>query len=201
MQIYFSPASPFVRKVMVTAHELGLADRLEKRPSAAHPVNRDKSIMAQNPLGQVPTLVTDDGRALYDSRVICEYLNDLGRGTLFPSGEARWRALTEQALGDGMLAAAVLTRYETVVRPEDKRWDDWRSGQLDKVRTGLAEIESNAAGLDDRLDIGTITLGCALGYLDFRYADLDWRARHPQAAAWFARFGARPSMQATAPQG
>ena len=124
MQIHFSPASPFVRKVMVAAHELGLVDRLETLPSAAHPVNRDQSILARNPLGQVPTLVTDDGRTLYDSRVICEYLNDLGRGSLFPAGEARWRALTEQALGDGMLAAAVLTRYESVVRPEAKRWDD-----------------------------------------------------------------------------
>ena len=200
MQIYFSPASPFVRKVMVAAHELGLVERLEKLPSAAHPVNRDQGILARNPLGQVPTLVTDDGRTLYDSRVICEYLNDLGRGSLFPAGEARWRALTEQALGDGMLAAAVLTRYESFVRPEAKRWDDWRSGQLGKVHSGLAEIEANAGTLGDRLDIGTITLGCALGYLDFRYADLDWRARHPQAAAWFARFGARPSMQATMPQ-
>src|SRR5690606_38776840 len=113
MKIYFSPASPFVRKCMAVAHETGLVDRIEKLPSAANPVNRDRTVIASNPLGQVPTLITDDGQALYDSRVICEYLDDLGGGKLFPAtGKARWQALADQALADGILGAALLARYE-----------------------------------------------------------------------------------------
>lgn len=199
MKIYFSPASPFVRKCMVIAHELGLVDRIEKLPSAAGPVARDQTIIPSNPLGQVPTLLTDDGQALFDSRVICEYLNELGGGALFPAGTARWRALAEQSLGDGMLGAALLARYETVLRPEALRWDGWYEGQLGKVRDGLAQLEKTATSLEGRLDIGTITVGCALGYLDFRYPDFDWRTGHPAVAAWFKTFNQRPSMQATLP--
>ena len=179
MKIYFSPP-PFVRKCLVAAHELGLADRIEKLPSAAGPVARDQTIIASNPLGQVPTFFTDDGQVLYDSRVICEYLNVLGGGALFPAeGKPRWQALTEQSLGDGMLGAALLARYETVLRPEALRWDGWYEGQMGKVRDGLALQEQNTAALAQRVDIGTITIGCALGYLDFRYPDYDWRAGFP----------------------
>lgn len=199
MKIYFSPASPFVRKCMVIAHELGLADRIQKLPSAAGPVARDQTIIPDNPLGQVPTLITDDGQQLFDSRVICEYLNDLGGGALFPAGPTRWRVLAEQSLGDGMLGAALLARYETVLRPEALRWDGWYEGQMGKVRDGLALLEKTAASLEGRLDIGTITIGCALGYLDFRYPQFDWRAGHPAVAAWFKTFNQRPSMQATLP--
>ena len=199
MKIFFSPASPFVRKCMVIAHELGLVDRIEKLPSAAGPVARDQTIIRSNPLGQVPTFITDDGQALFDSRVVCEYLNDLGGGTFFPAGKARWPVLAEQAMADGMLGAALLARYETVLRPEALRWDGWVEGQRGKVRDGLALIEKNAAGLEGRLDIGTITIGCALGYLDFRFPDLDWRASHPATAKWFEGFSQRPSMQATKP--
>lgn len=200
MKLFFSPASPYVRKCLVVAHEVGLADRIERLASAAHPVNRDASIVAVNPLGKVPTLLADDGTVLYDSRVICEYLNDLGRGGLLPaSGTARWRVLTEQSLGDGILDAALLARYEGAMRPEALRWADWTAGQLDKIHCGLAEIEAHAAAWGDTVDLGKITLACALGYLDFRFASLDWRARAPNAAAWFARINARASMQATLP--
>ena len=118
MKILYSPASPFVRKCLVAAHELGLDDRIERVPVTAHPVNRDPSIVALNPLGKVPTLLTDDGAVLYDSRVICEYLNAQGDGHLIPSrAPERWQVLTAQSLADGIMDAAVLTRYETAVRP------------------------------------------------------------------------------------
>ena len=199
MKVYYSPFSPYVRKVLVVAHELGLAERIEKLPSAAHPVNRDKEIIAHNPLGQVPTFFTDDGRMLADSRVICEYLNDLASGALFPaSGDARWRALVDQSLGDGVIVAALLSRYETAVRPPEKLWKDWLDGQFDKIATGLAALESSVIEFGDRIDIGTITYGCALGYLDLRFPDLKWRDRHPATATWFARFNARPSMMYSA---
>ena len=200
MKLYYSATSPFVRKVMVVALELGLTERIESLPASAHPINRNRDIIAHNPLGQVPTLVTDDGVMLADSRVISEYLNDLGGGGLFPaSGPARWRALAEQAIGDGALGAALLARYETAVRPAETQSKEWIGGQVDKVATSLTAIESEAASFGDRLDIGTIAYGCLLGYLDLRFAHLNWRDSHPATAAWFARFDQRPSMASTRP--
>ena len=201
MKLFYSGASPYVRKCMVVAHELGLAARIEHLPAAAHPVNRDPNIVRNNPLGKVPTLLTDDGTVLYDSRVICEFLNELGGGKLFPAGGAqRWQVLTEQSLGDGILDAALLARYEGAMRPEALRWADWTTGQLDKIHCGLAAIDAKADSLGDRVDIGTITMGCVLGYLDLRFDHLGWRQQHAKAAAWFARFNARPAMQATLPK-
>ena len=197
MKLFFSPTSPYVRKCLVVAHELGLDGRIALLPANAHPVNRDATLVASNPLGKVPTFVTDDGQVLYDSRVICEYLNDFAKGGLFPAGAARWQALTLHALADGMLDAALLARYEDAVRPEVLRWTEWRAGQVDKVETSLANLEANAVLLNDRLDIGSLALACALGYLDLRYADLGWRNRYAQVAAWYAVFSQRPSLQTT----
>ena len=200
MKIYYSPTSPFVRKCLVCANELGLSDRLELVPAAAHPVDRDRALVAVAPLGKVPVLATEEGAVLYDSRVICEYLNSLGGGRLLPSqGAARWSVLTEQALADGILDAAILTRYETAARPEALRWKEWIAGQLDKVTCGLAALEPRARGLGERVDLGTIAIGCALGYLDFRYASLGWRDRHPDTAVWYERFSKRDSMMSTRP--
>jgi len=201
MKIFFAPASPFVRKCLVAAAELGLREGIELVSAAAHPVNRDKNVVAHNPLGKIPTLLADDGSVLYDSRVICEYLNALGDGHLLPrEGNARWSVLAEQALADGICDAAVLTRYETFARPEPLRWNEWIAGQLEKVTSGLDFIEERAAGFADRVDLGTIAFGCALGYLDFRFASLAWRDNRPHAAAWFERFGERPSMIDTRPK-
>jgi glutathione S-transferase len=200
VKLFYAATSPFVRKCLVVAHELGLRDRLELLPAVPHPVNRDRTIVAYNPLGKAPTLVDDAGIVLYDSRVICEYLNTLGDGQLIPTQRpARWRALTEQSLGDGIMDAAVLARYEATVRPENLRWQDWTNGQLDKVACGLAEIERRATGFADRVDIGTIAVGCALGYLDLRFSSIAWRQRWPAAAVWFERFAVRESMASTRP--
>lgn len=200
MKIYYSVTSPFVRKCLVSAHELGLRERLELVPAAAHPINRDPAVVAVNPLGKIPALVTDEGTVLFDSRVIVEYLNALADGHLIPArGAARFRVLADQALADGMLDAAVLTRYETAVRPQSLRWDAWIGGQLEKVTCGLAEFEGRASELAGRIDAGTIALGCALGYLDFRYASIPWRERYPATADWFAAFARRESMTSTQP--
>ena len=197
MKILFSPFSPYVRKCLVAAHELGLNDKLQLLPSNAHPVNRDQEIIRDNPLGKVPTFYSDDGQVLYDSRVICEYLDDLAGGSLFPpSGAARWQALTLQSLGDGMLDAALLARYEDVARPEALRWPDWRAAQLDKAETALTHLNARPALLAHRVDIGAIAVGCALWYLDLRFADFGWRDRHLQVAQWYASFRERPCMRA-----
>jgi len=196
MKILFSPNSPYVRKCLVTAHELGLADRLQLLPSNAHPVQRDQQIIPHNPLGKVPTFFADDGMVLYDSRVICEYLNDLAHGALFPAGPQRWETLTLQSLGDGILDAALLARYEDVARPEPLRWSAWRAGQLDKAETSLAHLGAHVQSLAGRVDIGTIAVGCALWYLDLRFADFAWRERHAAVADWYAAYSERPSMRA-----
>lgn len=183
------------------AAELGIADRIEKITAAPGPVQRDASVVARNPLGQVPTLVTDEGHPLFDSRVICEYLDSgWGEGRIFPpSGPDRWRALREQTVGDGLLDAAILVRYELLLRPEALRWEAWKEGQLAKIACCLETIEAGAAEWVERVDIGTITIACALGYLDFRFPDLPWRKTCPQAAQNFAAFARRPSMLASAP--
>ena len=201
MKLRHSPGSPYVRKVMVAAIETGLAGRIEKIPTKVVPVTPNDALQAENPLVKVPALTTDGGEVLYDSPVICEYLDTLHDGRkLFPAaGPARWTALRRQALGDGILDAAILGRYETNLRPEELRWDAWIDGQRRKVRGGLDALERET--LDGTVDIGTITISCALGYLDFRQIEEGWRATRPQLAAWFAEFARRPSLQETIPQG
>lgn len=203
MKLYFSPASPFVRKVLACAIELGLEERIERLPSAAGPVDRDRSIIADNPLGQVPTFFADDGTVLYDSRVICEYLDALAGGNrLFPApGPARWRALVDQSLADGLLDAALLARYEAVLRPEGLRWEAWSAGQMDKVQCALDRMEAETGAAGERVDIGTITFACGLGYLDFRFPTHPWRDTRPALAAWYTRFVQRPSIARTTPVG
>lgn len=201
MKLHTNPASPFGRKVKVAAIETGLLERLELRTVQTSAVATDAELTADNPLGKIPCLVLDDGQALYDSRVICEYLDTLHAGErLFPAeGPARWTALRRQALADGLADAALLARYETFLRPEALRWPEWVDGQLAKARRAVAQLEQEAQALAARLDIGTITVGCALGYLDFRFPALGWRDGAPRLAAWFDAFAQRPSMRRTQP--
>ncbi|MDE1904728.1 MAG: glutathione S-transferase N-terminal domain-containing protein, partial [Alphaproteobacteria bacterium] len=143
MKLRYSPTSPFVRKVLVLAIETGLESRIERVPTTVMPVQPNEDLSHQNPLMKLPTLLTDDGQVLFDSRVICEYLDSLHGGPkLFPpAGMARWIALRQQALGDGMLDAGVLNRYETAVRPKDKYWAEWSAGQMRKIRNGLTALD------------------------------------------------------------
>ena len=198
MKLRHAAASPFVRKAMVVSHEHGLVDRIELVPTAVSPVQANESLAPENPLMKVPSLVTDDGQTLFDSPVICEYLDDLAGGRkLFPAaGPARWTALRQQALGDGILDALILCRYENV-RPEDKRWSGWTDGQMRKAHLGLAAIERE--DLSGPRTIGHIAIGCMLGYLDFRFPDDGWRQRHPKLASWYKDFAELPGMKATQP--
>ena len=198
MKLRHAAASPFVRKVMVVAHELGLASRIELLPTTVSPVQVNDGLAADNTLMKVPALVTDDGQVLFDSPVICEYLDTLAGGhRVFPaSGPARWTALRQQALGDGILDALVLCRYETT-RPDDKRWSGWTDGQMRKAHQGLAALERE--NLTGPRTIGPVTFGCVLGYLDFRFPDDGWRQRHPKLAAWYKDVEQLPSMQASRP--
>jgi glutathione S-transferase len=198
MKLRHAAASPFVRKVMVAAHELALAGHLRLEPTNVSPVRANEALAADNPLMKVPSFVADDGQVLYDSRVICEYLDSLaGGGMIFPAaGRERWTALRRQALADGILDALVLCRYETL-RPGDRRWSGWTDGQMAKAHRGLAAAENE--GLSGFSTIGHIAAGCMLGYLDFRFPDDGWRRRHPRLAAWYAEIEERPSMRLTRP--
>lgn len=201
MKLLYSQTSPYVRKVLVLAHETGLADRLELVPVTVAPVTPNPGVAAENPLVKVPTLVREDGVSLFDSSVIVEYLDGLHDGPkLIPeAGEARWTALQRQSAADGLLDAAILVRYETVLRPEEKRWPDWIDGQMRKIRGALAAFEVDGATLGQSLTVGEIAIACALAYLDFRYPDENWREGRPRLADFYARFAERPSMKATLP--
>ncbi|PWE28926.1 glutathione S-transferase family protein [Pararhodobacter marinus] len=200
MKIFFSPASPYVRKTLASAHLLGLFDTIELLPSAASPVARDMTIAPTNPLGKVPTAYLDDGTALIDSRTICEYLHEQApEKGLFPAGKARWEALRLHAIADGLLDAALLARYEVAMRPENLRWNDWLAGQMGKIDAAVAALEASVDQLQGREDIGSITAGCALGYLDFRFPDHDWRSAAPNLAQWWEAFAQTPPMAQTVP--
>ena len=200
MKLLYSAASPYVRKVLVAAHELGLAGEIELVPQTVTPVSDPGEVAAANPLGKLPTLVTEDGLALYDSRVIVEWLDARSGGRLIPpEGEPRWRALTVQATADGVLDAALLARYERWLRPEALRWAEWDAGQLGKVRRALDFLESGFEPDVEAPRLAEIAVACALGYLDFRFPDEAWREGRPRLAAFDARMAERPSMQATRP--
>jgi glutathione S-transferase len=198
MKLYWSPRSPFVRKVMVCAHEIGIADRIENIYTlvSASAVNAD--MMRVNPLGRIPALEVENGKILYDSVVICDYLDTrYGEARLFPRDEAsRWDALRRHALANGMLEILVQWRSERSRPPAQQSPDTLRAFES-KIASGLSAADAEPAS-SGAVDIGHVTLGVVLGYLDFRYAEIDWRARHPQLAQWFESFVARASMKYTA---
>lgn len=200
LTLYHSPASPYVRKVMVVLHETGLVGEVSLVPAGGTPVDPGTVPLALNPLGKVPLLARPDGPALYDSRVICRYLDDRAGGGLYPAAPRLWDTLTLEATGDGILDAALLMVYETRVRPEEARHAPWVEGQWAKIARALDVLEERwTAALAGPLDIGQIAVGCALGYLDLRHDARSWRTGRPILTAWAARFAARPSMEATQP--
>jgi glutathione S-transferase len=202
VKLYHSPASPYVRKVRICAIARGIDSRIELVP--CNPNTSPAALLADNPLSKVPTLVTDDGVALFDSPVICEYLDSLGDAApMFPAaGAARWRALKLQAMGDGILDACVPRRME-MQRPQD----EGRAGVVARMRAAvertLDALEAAAPhepGSKAAVDIGSISVACALGYLDFRFPQQPWRGDRPKLAAWFAAFSQDPAVAATVPK-
>jgi glutathione S-transferase len=202
MKLTFAPTSPYVRKVRIAAIELGLIDRIELVPTTVQPTKDNTEYQRDiSPLRKIPALITDSGTAIVDSYVIVEYLDELaGGGKLIPaSGEARWRVKTEHAITQGMLEAMLLCRYETFLRPEDKRWTNWVDDQWDRAWQGFAMFERRADTLARPLDIAQIALVCVLGYADFRFADRNWRKAFPKLAAFHETMMKRPSVRDTVP--
>ncbi len=195
MKLFYSPTSPYVRKVMASAIACGVDGQIER--VTTNPWESPPELLAQNPLSKVPCLITDDGLALFDSPVICEYLDFTGRGTLFPpAGAARWRALRRQAMADGLMDAAILRRMDATRPPEDARAAVMQR-QRQIVARALDALEQDDPAV--HLDIGSITVACALSYLDFRFAEEPWRADHPRLDRWYAAMRERPEIANTAP--
>lgn len=202
MKLFQSPASPFVRMVVMAAHELDLLDRIELEPTATTAYSTPDALKAANPLGKIPCLVLDDGRALYDSRVILRYLDSLAPGRLYPQGDALWPVLTLEALAQGMADCGVNLSYEHRLREPEERSARWVAAQRAKIGRGLDALE---AGWTDHLsqgvDAGAISVAAVLGYLDFRreLVGVDRMAGRPKLSAWLDGFAARESFRATIP--
>lgn len=197
MQLLMSPASPFVRKVRVVLHETG--QQAEEVEVTASVYDADATIKAANPSGKIPALIRADGPTLYDSRVICRFLDAQAGAGLYPDSRL-WEILTLEATGDAIMEAAVLMVYEMRYRSENERSADWVEGQWDKVVRGLSALESRWMPLlQGPLNMGQISVGCALGYLDFRHDARGWRNQAPGLGQWFDKFAERDSMAATKP--
>ncbi|MFT5395555.1 MAG: glutathione S-transferase [Gammaproteobacteria bacterium] len=198
MKLFFSPTSPYVRKVRIAAIELGLEDQIEL--ILTNPWENPPELADANPLGKVPALMTAANEILFDSPVICEYLDSLNSEVaLFPaSGEARWNALRLQAVADGILDAAVMIRLDSL-RPEAEQYSDMRSRQINVIRRALISLCSEMTRLIGPVTIGQIAVACALGYLDFRLPEEDWHKQHPKLDCWYASWMERESMQVTIP--
>lgn len=198
MKLHWSPRSPYVRKVMILAHEIGVADQIDCVRTVVSMFKPADELFADNPLNKLPTLVLNDGTSLFDSRVICEYLDATHDGPkLFPSaGQERLFALRNQALGDGLLDVLMM-RLTEKLKPEDKRTDAIVQSNKRKSAAAVDRLEADVALLSDRdFDIGHIAVGTALGYLDFRFNEDSWRDGHPNLAAWHLEFSERASVLA-----
>lgn len=200
MKLYYSSTSPFVRKVNIFAIEAGLDKQVEWVKT--NPWQAEEGLTTENPLSKIPTLITDDEKVIYDSRVICEYLDSVHTGEkLIPEqGEARWHVLRLQALADGILDAGIL-RFMEKKRESGQRSPDWDSMQKGSVERSLNYLERTFSDWTDNkdLNIGIISVACTLGWLDFRFSDEDWRIGRPKLKLWFEQFSNRSSMRKTLP--
>ena len=198
MKGYATPSSPFGRKVRMVAIETGQRDLIEWRMLTRE--ERAKIVPAFNPLGKVPVVVLDSGEVLYDSPVICAYVDSLHDGPkLIPTDAAgRWRSLRLEALGDGLTEAVVAVALEQA-KPEGERVQAVIERQGGKVASALAALDAEAKAFRDPLTVGEIAVACALGYLEYRSVSPDWRGRYGALASWYDRLSARPSFAETLP--
>jgi len=201
MKLTFSPASPFARKVRITAIELGLIGRIEFVPTTVVPGTPNEEYSKIYPMKKLPALILDNGDVIVDSYVIVEYLDELaGGGKLIPaSGALRWKVKSDHSLLQGMLDSMLLCRYENMVRPEALRWMAWSDDHWNRAWKGMSRFEQQPDMLSRPLDISQIALTCVLGYADFRFADCGWRKAYPKLDAFHQKMLERPSVKISQP--
>lgn len=198
MKLFYSGTSPYSRKVRLVIHEKGLQQRITS--TLCNPFDKVPELEAANPLGKIPTLLLDDGSSLYDSPVICEYLDTLTSDRLIPeSGMDRWNVLRWQSLCDGILDATYNIVMERRRKPHEQS-ADWIAQWKAQVSRSLNYIEASIRTLPGQISLAQLSLGTTLGYLDFRLADLDWRYQFPAMATWYETFSTREAMQSTLPE-
>lgn len=200
MKLMHGKVSPFVRKVMICAIEKGLEDRIETVPAAVGQAKINPEMLALNPTGKIPTLLTDAGEPVFDSLVICDYLDSLAaEPRMLPEDQsARTAALTMNAIGDGLVVAGVLAMLEKGKAPE-KQWPEFEAAQWAKVEQCVAALDRWRQARSQALDIGTVSAVCALGWLDARASHVPWRRDFPELAAWFDALHQRDSVARTRP--
>ena len=198
LKLRYNPMSPYIRKVVVMISETGLEDRVQR--VLTHPWTENTDIGTVNPLGKVPALELEDGTSLYDSLVICDYLDSLHDGPkMIPtSGMERWIVLRRHALGLGITDAAALHLFEHR-RQAGQRSPGWIERQWRAVTRGLDQVEREVDDFAGRLDLGQIGIACAIGIVDFRNPDCGWRETRPNLSAWWDRLMERPSFADTVP--
>ncbi|MGF1551120.1 MAG: glutathione S-transferase N-terminal domain-containing protein [Paracoccaceae bacterium] len=201
MKLYFSPTSPYVRKVMLVLYLRRLTEKVQLVTANTTPTRPDKQVLAHNPLGKVPALVTDEGEALYDSRVICRYLDEFSGGGLYPTDERAFGVLRREALADGLLDAGLLAIDERRLRPEAQQSQQLVDAWQAKITRALGAFEAEAEAIRETPErIDHLALAAALGYLDFRFSGMGWRREAPEIAEWFEDYRETPAMLATAPR-
>lgn len=200
MKLAYSPASPYVRKVMILLHETGQLDDVALEDGSGTPLAPNAQTVQKNPLGKIPALERPDGATLYDSRVICSFLDARAGSNLYLTGNRHWETLTLEATGDGIMDAALLMTYEGRLRPEELRMEAFVDAQWGKIIQACAALNTRwMSHLAGPLDMGQVAVACALGYVDFRHGHRDWRSANDGLAAWYEAFSARESMKATRP--
>jgi glutathione S-transferase len=200
MKLTFSPASPYARKVRISAIELGLIDKIELVPATVAPAQANEEYQRITPLKKLPVLILNNGDVILDSYVIVEYLNEIAGGALIPDyGPQRWKVKSDHSLLQGMLESMLLCRYEGMVRAEALRWKGWSDDHWNRAWSGMARFEASEEVLNGPLTIAQIGLACVLGYADFRFADCGWRKAFPKLDKFNQKMLERPSVKISVP--
>ena len=199
MKLVYSPPSPFVRKVTTLIHHADLSDRIELINVKTTALSVAKEARAANPLGKIPVMILEDGKAIFDSRVITQYLDELAGSKLYPR-EKIYDILTLEALADGIMESAVSITYESKLRPENEQSPSWMEAQWSKVLHALKALDDGIfKAMDGEINMGQIAVSCALGYLDFRHDARQWRSGHSKLAYWNDKLMKLPALIKTIP--
>jgi glutathione S-transferase len=199
MKLVYSPPSPFVRKVTTLIYHANLADRIELINVKTTALSVAEEARAANPLGKIPVMILEDGKAIFDSRVITRYLDNFAGSNLYPQDKI-YDILTLEALADGIMESAVSITYESKLRPQNEQSPSWMEAQWSKVLHSIKALDDGQfQAMDSEMNMGQIAVACALGYLDFRHDARQWRNGHSNLASWNDKMIKLPALIKTIP--